>query len=33
LPPVTREAAMPARPWIDQGKRAWEERDIKAPIR
>jgi phytanoyl-CoA dioxygenase PhyH len=30
LPPVKRETAMPARPWIDEGKRAWEERDLKS---
>ncbi len=28
LPPVRREVAL-ARPWIDEGKRAWESREIK----
>jgi hypothetical protein len=32
LTPVKRESA-PARPWIDEGKRAWESREIKPPPR
>jgi len=33
LTPVKRETALPPRPWIDEGKRAWEQRDIKPPSR
>jgi len=29
LDPVRRETALPDRPWIDEGKRAWENRAIK----
>jgi ectoine hydroxylase-related dioxygenase (phytanoyl-CoA dioxygenase family) len=29
LEPVRRETALPDRPWIDEGKRAWENRAIK----